>query len=221
MPGLPIYKGALPWITVTLALAVASGILAKKTSSIPLLLLTILTTTLTLLLITFFRDPERRADPAEIAALGTSEPVLSPADGTITDITPTGGMVRIGIFMSPLDNHIQRNPLNGTAVSVEHSGSKFLAAFDPKARDVNVSVTLTARHATLGTYRVRQITGLLARRIRTWVTPHQPLHIGERLGMILLGSRVELELPQDKVTLKVALKSKVYAGTTIIATYDD
>jgi phosphatidylserine decarboxylase len=162
----------------------------------------------------FFRDPERRA-PAD------ERLVVSPADGRVLNIGETaapqlgGNATRISIFMSPLDVHVNRHPVSGTVEQVQHTAGKFRAAFADKASLDNernaLLVTSGARR-----YLVVQIAGAVARRIVCHARPGDPARRGERFGMIMFGSRVDLFLPRD-VRPVVRPGDRVHAGSTVVA----
>ena len=172
-----------------------------------------------LFVVQFFRDPERR--PAEEGAL------LSPADGTVADITPVGADgplgrpgTRVGIFMSVVSVHVNRSPCACTVRKVEHHDGGFVDARRPEASEVNESATiwleLPGREAPR-TIVLRQIAGLIARRIVTDLRPGQALSAGERIGMIKFGSRCELLVPQELVgEVAVRLGQRVYGGRTVL-----
>ena len=167
----------------------------------------------------FFRDPPRR--PAEADAF------LSPADGKVTDITPVGtdGLlgadgVRIGVLMSVLDVHVNRCPFAAEVVDVTHHGGGHADARKPEAAERNESATilLTCRRGR-DAYRVvvRQVAGLIARRIVTDLRPKQRLTAGERIGMVKFGSRVELMVPAGAVgEVAVTVGQTVRAGRTVL-----
>jgi phosphatidylserine decarboxylase len=169
----------------------------------------------------FFRDPERQPP-------GGPETVLSPADGTVVDIvemTETefvgGAAVRVGIFMSPFNCHVNRFPVNGTVAKVVHRAGKFLKAYDPRAIDEN-EASITGIRATFEGREVpimmRQVSGVAARRIVNPLAPGDQARRGERFGMIKFGSRCELFLPKDAgFEVAVKLGDKVYAGKSVLA----
>jgi len=168
----------------------------------------------------FFRDP-RREVPREQGVL------LAPADGKVTDITPIGSDselgtegVRIGIFMSVFDAHVNRSPAAVTVQEVVHRSGKFLDARDPRAAERNESTTIRLayrdgrRDVPLV---VRQVAGLVARRIVTDLSPGQVLAAGERFGMIKFGSRVELMIPREVVgDIRVDPGRRVRAGLSVL-----
>jgi phosphatidylserine decarboxylase len=172
-------------------------------------------TTLLAFLAAFLRDP-RRIPPA-----GT-DLCLAPADGRVLEMCrlhePTfvqGEALRISIFMSLLDVHVNRAPLAGRVVRVEHVPGQFHRAFRPESSALNEHnlIGLSTDH---GKVLVKQVAGILARRIVCWVHPGQELHAGDRLGMIKLGSRVELYLPAAAEPV-ARVGDHTRAGVTVIA----
>jgi len=168
----------------------------------------------------FFRDPSREPE--------SPEGFLSPADGVVTDISPVGpdsalgaSGVRIGVFMSIFNCHVNRSPCRGTVVRVDHHDGGFVDARRPDASETNESATvLLACPAGEGTFPVaiRQVAGLVARRIVTDVKTGHVLGRGERIGMIKFGSRVELLVPHDRLgEIAVRVGQKVKAGRTVLA----
>jgi phosphatidylserine decarboxylase len=163
----------------------------------------------------FFRDPERSA-PAD------ERLVVSPADGRVVAVVEEreehflhAPATRISIFMSPLDVHVNRNPVSGTVELVRHTSGKFRAAFKDKASLDNErnAVVLTSGGRR---YLMVQIAGALARRIVCHLTPGVAVRRGERFGMIMFGSRVDLFLPPG-VTPVVRNGARVHAGTSVLA----
>ncbi len=170
----------------------------------------------------FFRDPSRRPPAGE-------GKFVSPADGRVSDITSVGAEsalgcegVRIGVFMNIFDVHVNRAPCDATVVDVTHRPGVFLDARRPEASERNESVTLRLRY-TRGERTVpivvRQIAGLIARRIVTPLTAGQAVSRGGRIGMIKWGSRLELLLPSDLPgEVCVRLGQRVRAGETVLFT---
>jgi phosphatidylserine decarboxylase len=161
----------------------------------------------------FFRDPER-AVPTLPGA------VLAPADGKVMGVAEVedrwvGRAVRLSIFLSPLDVHVNRAPAAGIVRDVEYVPGRFLAAYKPEASERNerCTVALESDPARLS---VRQISGVLARRIVCRVRPGDRVQRGERFGMIMFGSRVDLFLPVGVVPV-VHRGDRVRAGTSVIA----
>jgi phosphatidylserine decarboxylase len=171
------------------------------------------------LLLYFFRDPPRRIPVAPDA-------IVSPADGKIVEVTPLahydfvgGPAVRIGIFLSVFNVHINRAPLAGRVLEMHYRPGKFLNALNPQSSEQNESMWVGFE--TLETPRrrfaVRQISGLLARRIVCPLRPGATVTRGEKFGMIKLGSRTEMILPADAVEVQVRPGDKVRAGRDMVA----
>jgi phosphatidylserine decarboxylase len=168
----------------------------------------------------FFRDPRRHRefDGGELCA---------PADGTVMEVTEldTHELIarpatRIGIFMSLLNVHINRAPCSGRVRSVTHRLGDFLDARHGQSGERNESNTLVIEpdEPLPGPVVVRQVAGMIARRIVCHVGEASHLAIGERFGMIKFGSRVELIVPRTKDTeIPVKVGDKVHAGLTVVA----
>jgi len=170
------------------------------------------------LLLYFFRDP-KRTPPAGPAG---EEMFLSPADGRVVEVQQVheprfleGEGLKIGIFMSLLDVHVNRAPVEGRVTLVEHIPGQFLQAFRPEASEVNER-TLVGLESRYGRILIKQIAGILARRVVCWVQAGQELRAGERLGVIKFGSRVDLYLPLEAEPV-VRVGDQARAGVTVIA----
>lgn len=158
----------------------------------------------------FFRDPER-TPPNEPVAL------VAPADGRVADIqTNADGTQTLGIFLSVFDVHVQRAPLDGVITEVDYRRGKFHDARDARASTENEQRTLTLVAADGYRVVVRQIAGLIARRIVGWRDKGATVQRGERIGMIRFGSRVELVVPAG-TELTVRLGQHVKGGETVVA----
>ena len=146
--------------------------------------------------------------------------VLSPADGKVVKVTEVNdpevgeGAKLVSIFLNVFNVHVNRVPLESTVESMERKSGKFLAAFDHKASDENEQSNIHI-NSTEGLIKVKQIAGLLARRIRCYVKKGSHLNTGDKLGFIMFGSRVDIILP-DTITLRVNLGQKVKGGESII-----
>ena len=170
----------------------------------------------------FFRDPQRTI-PDEPGAF------VSSADGIVADITPVGpeealgaAGTRIGVFMNVFNVHVNRIPCDGKVVSVDHTPGKFLDVRKPEAAFKNESTTIRMSVSHGGkqhTILVRQIAGLVARRIVTDLAPGQEVQRGQRMGMIKFGSRLELWVPTELVgKVRVAIGDQAVAGETVLLT---
>ncbi len=173
------------------------------------------------LVVYFFRDPSRRI-PRDADA------IVSPADGTIAEITPVGHYdffdgpaVRIGIFLSIFNVHLNRSPRAARVVEMHYKPGEFLNAINPESalRNEFMWIGLEETDEPRRRFAVRAISGLIARRIVCVLRPGQAVQRGEKFGMIKLGSRTELLLPRDAVQVDVAVGQKVRAGSTVLARY--
>lgn len=166
--------------------------------------------------ISFFRDPDRTA-PAD------PNLIVAPADGRIVEINNVhephflkGDAQMVAIFLSVFDVHVQRAPIEGEVKLVQHNKGKFLDARHPQAGALNENRVIGIEAADGFRVTVRQIAGLIARRIVGWTGPGERLAKGQRIGMIRFGSRVELFLPSDA---EIIVKCGDYAkgGETVLA----
>ncbi len=166
--------------------------------------------------ISFFRDPLRKA-PADPKA------IVAPADGTIVEIRTVhepyflnGEATMVAIFLSVFDVHVQRAPIDGEIKFVKYNKGKFLDARNMNTSLENENRVIGIVAADGFRVTVRQIAGLIARRIVGWADPGTKLTRGERLGMIRFGSRVELFLPSG-VTVTAQVGDYAKGGETILA----
>jgi phosphatidylserine decarboxylase len=165
----------------------------------------------------FFRDPERSpASPSERL-------VFSGADGTVSDVAemplPEGGSDeryhRVSVFMSPLNVHVNRAPVGGEVISIRHTPGAFHAAFRDHASEQNERNLIVFSDASGRRHAIVQIAGYLARRIVCRLHSHDMVRCGERIGLIMFGSRVDHFIPRDyRVVVKVG--ERVRAGESII-----
>jgi phosphatidylserine decarboxylase len=163
----------------------------------------------------FFRDPER--EPASLAP----DLIVAAADGKVTAIDLVqeplffqGPVRRITVFLSIIDVHVQRMPYQGQVKFLQYQAGSFAPAFlkDAEENESNLIGILTPH----GPLAVKQIAGILARRIVCWVHLDQDLDKGQRLGLVKFGSRVDLLLPLE-VDVLVHVGQQVYGGQTIVA----
>jgi phosphatidylserine decarboxylase len=153
----------------------------------------------------FFRDPERIP----------GEGVVSAADGRVTIVAEEEGRWRIAVFMNVTDVHVNRFPLDAEVVGIDDSGEGFRPAYAPDAtHNVQRRYRLNTR---IGPVEVIQMTGIVARRLVSLVRPSEDHAKGDRLGMILLGSRVDLLLPVGAVRPTVKRGDRVWAGRSTVA----
>jgi phosphatidylserine decarboxylase len=161
----------------------------------------------------FFRDPER-------AVPTTPRAILAPADGKVMAVGPVahdpfvGPAQAVSIFLSPLDVHVNRSPLAGLVVGVEYRPGAKLAAYRAEASERNerTSISIQGDGARVV---VRQIAGVLARRIVCRVQPGDRLASGQRFGLIKFGSRTDLIVPAA-ARLQVKIGDRVRGGETVM-----
>ncbi len=195
-----------PFVLGFLALTILVAFIVPWGVPVPLVL--------TLFMLFFFRDPERRV-PKE------GDIFVSPADGKVILIQNVfeekflkDDAVEISIFMSPLDVHVNRAPCDGSVEEVVHTPGKFFSAFKHEAslQNENIAMLLNTKY---GRILVRQVAGSLARRAVCRVKPGDLLGKGERYGIIKFSSRLDLYLPKNTL-IKVTLGDRVKAGETLI-----
>lgn len=175
-----------------------------------------LVTPVWLIILYFFRDPERPVNYREGL-------VLSPADGEIVAISQeqetrylNREVIRLSIFLSLFDVHVQRIPLSGRVILLDHQPGKFIQAFKPEASEVNEFIAMAIENERFGTVLVKQIAGILARRCVNHQLVGDQAAGGDRFGMIRFSSRVDLFLPPGAEIL-VDIGQKVQGGLTPIA----
>ncbi|MEU7991386.1 phosphatidylserine decarboxylase [Streptosporangium canum] len=196
-------RGVSPWLLPTVTAAAVTSLLSRRDRRWALAAAPL--AALTGGMLWFFRDPERTPGPARI---------LSPADGVVQSIDPwPDGRTRVAIFMSPLDVHVNRAPLAGTVTSVEHVAGGFVPAFN-KDSDKNERVVWHLDTA-LGDIELVQIAGAVARRIVPYLAAGAKVAKAERIGLIRLGSRVDLYLPEGIVPA-VSVGQRTVAGVTAL-----
>ncbi len=165
----------------------------------------------------FFRDPKRIVPRDKNC-------IVSPADGKIIKIKEFEDpetkekLKLVSIFLSVFNVHSNRMPVDGLIKNVDYIKGDFLAAFDHKASEQNERTEISIE-ARFGSMVVKQIAGLVARRILCYAKKDEKMLIGDRLGFIRFGSRTDIILPND-VILNVELDQKVYGGQTIIGRYE-
>jgi phosphatidylserine decarboxylase len=206
-----IDRAGLPFIVVALGLAAGAGWGLGRGWSVPFLILTAV-------FILFFRDPDRTtpADP---------NLVVSPADGRVMVAgdpagpgAPAGAWKTISIFLSPLDVHVNRTPVEGAVTHVEYHPGSFLPAYRLEAGQLNewTEVWFERRGQPVV---CRQIVGILARRIVCRLKPGDQVTRGQRFGVMKFGSRIDLFLPlSSRIAVKVG--DRVVSGETTLATLE-
>ena len=164
----------------------------------------------------FFRDPKRIVPKQDNL-------ILSPADGKIIKISdfedPKSGekLKLISIFLSVFNVHANRMPIDGKFIDVNYVRGEFLAAFNHKASDKNERMEISIE-TKFGIIKVKQIAGLVARRILCYAKVGEKMLAGGRLGFIRFGSRTDIILPAS-INLEIKLDQKVFGGETVIGEY--
>jgi len=208
-------REGLPFIAIAAVLALAALIFATRRGGWPGWVLTIVMIVVAVWVAYFFRDPERTGDRGDRV-------VTSPADGKVVLITEVdepafihGRALRVSIFMNVFNVHVNRYPVSGTVKYVQYNPGKFLNAAVEKSSLENEQRSVGIES---GPYRilVRQIAGLIARRIVTYSREGERVEQGERMGLIRFGSRVDVFLPTD-AAVRVKIGELTTAGTTVVA----
>jgi len=167
------------------------------------------------LTVNFFRDPERTTPAGENL-------VIAPADGKIIALRQAeekefleSGSTMISIFMSPLNVHVNRNPISGTVKHLRYVEGEYFAAFEDKASEKNEQMIIGIEHPK-GKVLFKQIAGFIARRIVCTLKPGETVRVGERFGMIKFGSRVDVFVPA-KAAVRAKVGDLTVAGETVLA----
>ena len=201
-----------PFVLVGLILAIVAAFFAGTAYGLVL-------AGLTTFFLFFFRDPERRSNAPASA-------VLSPADGRVmiagaptSSAFPPSDWQQISIFLSPMDVHVNRLPVGGTVVKVEYHRGRFLPAYRPDASDLNEYTEVVLDHGGQPVV-VRQIVGILARRIVCRVKQGDVVQAGDRFGVMKFGSRMDIFIPSS-ATLHAKVGDKAVGGVTVLATLQE
>jgi len=201
---------------VLLALNLLAYFYLFSDNSTAIALLAIASVIVFLLVVQFFRIPTR------LLTTGDSR-VVAPADGKIVVIEETqeneyfkDRRRQVSIFMSPLNVHVNRNPVTGIVRYFKYFPGKYLVAWHPKSSTDNERTTVVIQLANGTEVLVRQIAGAVARRIIWYVKEGQPVRQGEEFGFIKFGSRVDIFLPLDaQINVKIGDVTK--GGVTVLA----
>jgi phosphatidylserine decarboxylase len=174
-----------------------------------------LATALWLLILYFFRDPNRQVTDAPGQVIG-------PGDGEVVEISHEredkylqADVIRISMFLSVTDVHVQRVPLGGKVTLVDHQPGQFLQAFKPEASEVNEYIAMVTE-SVYGSVLIKQIAGILARRCVNYAQPGDSVITGQRFGLIRFSSRLDLFLPPH-AQLLIKVGDKIIGGLTPIA----
>jgi len=211
----PIAREGYPFIAVFAVLALGCALAARQFSSTALACFGVLFALLTLFTLYFFRNPERVPPVDEHA-------VIAPADGTVivVDRVPQSPLgheaLKISIFMSVFNVHINRVPFSGKILELRHVPGKFLDARDEHASCENERTTVVLEAVSGVRLAFVQIAGLIARRIVCYPKTGDHLERGKRYGLIRFGSRVDVYLPVE-VQVLVKLGDTTISGETVLA----
>jgi phosphatidylserine decarboxylase len=197
-----------PFIGGSLILAILAALFFGGDGAVVVLILTCF-------FLFFFRDPER-------SVTKDADAVISPADGRVMvagvptgEACPAGNWQQISIFLSPMDVHVNRMPIGGRVTKVEYHPGRFLPAYRADAGDLNEYTEVTVDHHGQPII-VRQIVGVLARRIVCRVKEGDVVHAGDRFGVMKFGSRMDIFIPVS-AAIAVTVNDKVVGGVTVIA----
>ena len=182
-----------------------------------LLIITLLTGCVFIFQFFFFRDPERKT-------LKSKNLICSPADGKVIKITQVkddiflhkNGLL-ISIFMSVFNIHVNRIPFSGKVDYLHYKPGKYIAAFVDKSSEINEQMVIGIQ-TQQGKILIKQIAGIIARRIDCYLKKGDIVNIGDRFGMIKYGSRVDIIIPSSS-KVHVKKNQKVIAGETIIGEF--
>lgn len=204
-----IDRAGWPFILGALVVAVGVGFWLGRAWSVPFLVLAAF-------FLFFFRDPDRHPPSGENL-------VLSPADARVMTAgelpwpgAPEGEWKVVSMFLSPMDVHVNRTPVAGTVRRVEYHPGKFFPAYKKEAGELNEWTEVWFDRPG-GPIVVRQIVGILARRIVCRLEQGQKVSAGDRFGVMKFGSRIDMFIPRT-ATIHVKVGDKVVGGETTIAT---
>jgi phosphatidylserine decarboxylase len=203
-----IDKAGWPFIVGALLIAIVAGLWLGRAWAVPFLVLAAF-------FLFFFRDPDRRTPAGP-------QLVVSPADARVMAVgpfpgngAPAGEWLWVSMFLSPMDVHVNRTPVSGTVTRVEYHPGRFLPAYKPEAGELN-EWTEVWFDTPGGPVVVRQIVGILARRIVCRLTVNEKVAAGQRFGVMKFGSRIDMFVPRSaEILAKVG--DKVVGGETVIA----
>ena len=204
MSRLPIAREGWPFVAIPGAIALGLALVGRRRLALPFAAAAVASAG-------FFRDPDR-------AISAVLNGVLAPADGRVMSVEDAvdpfvGPSVRVAIFLSPLDVHVNRAPIAGVVADTAYTPGRFVAAWDPAAEaNERCAVRLQGEHARVT---VVQIAGVVARRIVCRVGSGDKLAAGQRFGMIRFGSRTDCYMPRTtEVTVRIG--ESVRGGQTVI-----
>lgn len=190
------------------AIAVAAGFFVHTALGVALLVVAGL-------LLFFFRDPDRAVTQAPGAVLAPADGRVLVAGASTSADFPAATWQQISIFLSPLDVHVNRMPVAGRVAKVRYHPGRFLPAYRPDAGDLNEYTEVWIDHGGQPIV-VRQLVGVLARRIVCRTTEGAEVQAGERFGVMKFGSRMDVFLPAGS-RITVTVGDRVVAAVTVVA----
>ena len=212
------HKEGFKIIFITFVIVVASVFVVDSFITTPWLRISLMIVLLIflLLILQFFRNPKRQT-------IINDNHVLSPVDGKVVVIEEVteheyfkDKRIQVSVFMSPINVHVTRYPINGNVLLSKYHPGKYLVAWHPKSSEENERTTVVVENPNYGKVLYRQIAGAMAKRIVNYAKQDQNVIQGSDSGFIKFGSRVDLFLPLD-TNIKVELNQKVRGGESIIA----
>jgi len=204
-----IDRAGWPFVLGALIVAIVVGIWFGRAWSVPFLVLGAF-------FLFFFRDPDRHPPAGDHLVLSPADARVMVAGETVWPGAPAGEWQVISMFLSPLDVHVNRTPVAGTVTRVEYHPGKFLPAYKKEAGELNEWTEVWFDRPG-GAVVVRQIVGILARRIVCRAKVGDHVKAGDRFGVMKFGSRIDLFLPRS-ATIRVKVGDKVVGAETVLAT---
>ncbi len=213
-----LHKEGIPYLISAVFFFLASSIFIYLNPSIFIALVFGLSVFFLVMFLIFFRNPSRVDTHSDINS------ILAPADGKVVVIEKTieneflkSECIQVSVFMSPLNVHINRSPIEGDLIYQEYHPGEYLVAWHPKSSELNERNTLVFKNGN-NQVLVRQIAGKVARKIVSYIKVGAHLRRGEEFGFIKFGSRVDLFLPTN-ATIKVKIGDSVQGGVTEVANF--
>ena len=201
-----IAKGCINWVIFFLCICLTSLSIYLITHNVMVYAISLISLAITVLLIIFFRDPER--------LIPGGKSIVSPADGKIIKIGVIGTFIRVSIFLNIYDVHVNRSPISGTVIQVKKiSGNKYPAYKDYSKYNERVVTRLKTK---IGIVNIIQITGIVARKIENYLYNGQIIEKGYRIGIMKFGSRCDVLFPKNNVVITSNIGDRVKAGSSII-----
>lgn len=201
------FREAAPFLTLAACAAVLTAVVSTPLTILPLLVFGYI--------LYFFRDPERTVPKDETLIVSPADGKVVAVDEVVEETFTSKKMKRVGVFLSVFDVHVNRAPSAGRVAGMRYQPGQFLDARNPEA-DIHNEAMIWLLDTADGPIVVRQIAGLIARRIVAWKGEGDELERGERIGMIRFGSRTDVYIPAEwEVLVKVG--DRVQGATSAVA----